>query len=274
MPSLPRSLTALLVAGAFTGALAATAGADSIVYVKDGNVWPTSPDAAKLYQVTFDGGYASPYWFGQYSQRYDYGCSCYVFHRESKTAWTYSDRFTDPTAESENYLGLERPEWLTNDRLLASYPSFWMSGWTFKLGTATGYSDKAAEWWYQFKDDEGYNFYPTDPALSPDGKKLALTNGADPNTKNQLLLASVPGPAWVGDPSYENDYLGNSAVEQAQLQCAQEKGVVVNPTWSQDSTRVAYGLGDGIHVVSVPADLNCGSRGAWAARRCAPAVIA
>jgi hypothetical protein len=37
MPSLPRSLTALLVAAAFTGALAATASADSIVYVKDGN---------------------------------------------------------------------------------------------------------------------------------------------------------------------------------------------------------------------------------------------
>jgi hypothetical protein len=160
MPSLPRSLTALPVAGAFTGALVATASADSIVYVKDGNVWLTSPDAAKQHQVTFDGGkqfvrmnrsgqalnppfdgigtsggdfygpyepLVSPdgkriaYWFGQYSQRYDYGCSCYLFHRESKTAWTYSDRFTDPTAESENYLGLEQPEWLTNDRLLASY---------------------------------------------------------------------------------------------------------------------------------------------------------
>jgi hypothetical protein len=48
MPSLPRFLTALLVAGAATGALAATAGADSIAYVKDGNVWLTSPDAATL----------------------------------------------------------------------------------------------------------------------------------------------------------------------------------------------------------------------------------
>jgi hypothetical protein len=52
MLSLPRILTALLVAGAGTGALAAAASADSIVYVKDGNVWLTSPDAAKQYQVT------------------------------------------------------------------------------------------------------------------------------------------------------------------------------------------------------------------------------
>jgi hypothetical protein len=315
MPSLPRSLTALLVAGAFTGALAATASADSIVYVKDGNVWLTSPDAAKQYQVTFDGGYASPsqaddgtivalhgkqfvrmnrsgqalnppfdgigtsggdfygpyeprvspdgkriaYWFGQYSQRYDYGCSCYLFHRESKTAWTYSDRFTDPTSESENFLGFEQPEWLTNDRLLTSYPGFWMSGWTLKLGS--GDSSSAGQWWYQFKDDQGYNYYPTDPALSPDGKKLALANGGDPTTKNQLLLASVPGPAWVGDPPYENDYLGNSAVEQPQLQCTLEKGVVVNPTWSQDSGSLAYGSADGIHVMSVPADLGCGGLG-------------
>jgi len=313
MPSLPRFLTALLACGAVAGALCATASADSIVYVKDGNVWLTSPDAARQYQVTFDGGYSSPsqaddgtivalhgkqlvrmnrsgqalnppfdaigtsggnfygpyeprvspdgtrvaYWFGQYSDYYDYGCNCYLFHLESKTAWSWSNRFTDPTAESENYLGLEQPEWLANDRLLASYPGFWMSGWTFKIGTTTGNSDKAAQWWYQFKDDQGYNFFPTDPALSPDGKKLAVANGGDPTKKSQLLLASVPGPAWVGEPPYENDYLGNSAVEQPTLQCAQDKGVVVNPTWSQDSVSVAYGSADGIHVMGVPADLNC-----------------
>jgi hypothetical protein len=313
MPSPLRLLTALVVAAAAVVALAATASADSIVYVKDGNVWLTSPDAAKQYQVTFDGGYSSPsqaddgtivalrarqfvrmdrsghqlnapidaigtsggnfygpyeprvspdgtriaYWFGQYSDYYSYGCNCYLYHLESKTAWTYADRFTDPSSESENYLGLEQPEWLTNDRLLASYPGFWMSGWTFKIGTGTGYASNAAQWWYQFKDDQGYNYYPTDPALSPDGRKLALSNGGDPNTKTQLLLAAVPGPAWVGEPPYENDYLGNSAVEQPQLQCSQEKGLVVNPTWSQDSGSVAYGSTDGIHVLGVPADWNC-----------------
>jgi hypothetical protein len=313
MLSLPRFLTALVLTGVAAGALTASAGADSIVYVKDGNVWLTSPDAAKQYQVTYDGGYSSPsqaddgtivalrakqfvrmnrsgqalnapfagmgtsggdfygpydprvspdgtriaYWFGQYSQRYDYGCNCYLFHWESKSAWSWSNRFTDPSSESENTLGLEQPEWLTNDRVLTAYSSFWMSGWTWKIGTATGNPGNTAQWWYQFKDGDGYNFFPTDPALSPDGKKLALANGADPNTKNQLLLASVSGPAWVGEPPYENDYTGNSAVEQPVLQCVQEKGVVVNPTWSQDSGSLAYGSGDGIHVMAVPPDLNC-----------------
>ena len=130
-----------------------------------------------------------------------------------------------------------------------------MSGWTIKLGSGT--PSTAGQWWYQFKDDEGYNYYPTDPALSPDGRKLALANGGDPTNKSQLLLASVPGPAWVGEPPYENDYLGNSAVQQPQLQCWQEKGLVVNPTWSQDSASVAYGSTDGIHVMGVPADWSC-----------------
>ncbi|HEX6618873.1 MAG TPA: hypothetical protein VF024_04405, partial [Solirubrobacteraceae bacterium] len=41
------------------------------------------------------------------------------------------------------------------------------------------------------------------------------------------------------------------------LHCSQDKGLVVNPTWSQDSGSVAYGSADGIHVMGVPADWNC-----------------
>ncbi len=41
-------------------AAASPAAADSIVYLRDGNVWLTSPDATRQYQVTFDGGWDSP----------------------------------------------------------------------------------------------------------------------------------------------------------------------------------------------------------------------
>ncbi|HEX8105147.1 MAG TPA: hypothetical protein VF533_21185 [Solirubrobacteraceae bacterium] len=41
-------------------AAAATSLADSIVYTKGGDVWLTSPDGARQYQVTFDGGWDSP----------------------------------------------------------------------------------------------------------------------------------------------------------------------------------------------------------------------
>jgi hypothetical protein len=37
---------------------APAANADSIAYVKDGNVWLTTPDGSRQYQVTFNGGYS------------------------------------------------------------------------------------------------------------------------------------------------------------------------------------------------------------------------
>lgn len=46
----------VLVAGAL--AAPAAAQADSIAYVKDGDVWLTTPDGARQYQVTFGGGYS------------------------------------------------------------------------------------------------------------------------------------------------------------------------------------------------------------------------
>jgi hypothetical protein len=56
-----RSLSgaALALAGAALLAGPGVASADSIAYVKDGNVWLTTPDGARQYQVTFDGGYST-----------------------------------------------------------------------------------------------------------------------------------------------------------------------------------------------------------------------
>ena len=55
-----RRAALLLGCAALALTIAAPAHADSIAYVKDGNVWLASPDGAKGYQVTFDGGYTSP----------------------------------------------------------------------------------------------------------------------------------------------------------------------------------------------------------------------
>ena len=296
---------ALIAALAFILVLPAVASADSIVYVKDGNVWLSSADASKQYQVTFDGGYSSPsqandgtiaalhgkqlmrldrsghklaefngvgsdltpnfygpyeprispdgskiaYWFGQYTSYYSYGCYCYLYEVESRTTWSYSDRFTDPTSESEYYKGFEQPEWLTNDRILASYNGFWMNLWTWKIGLGHGYVNGSAQYAAQFKDGQGYNYYFGDPALSPDGTKLALTDSGDASTNTRLLLAEVPGPIWVGEPPYTNDYGGSTPVDQPVLQCFHETGVIWNPTWSSNSVKLAYSLPDGIHVM-------------------------
>ena len=185
-------------------------------------MWLTSPDAAKQYQVTFDGGYSSP-WRPTTARSspcapggggggggggdgdgsgffYKYGCSCYLFHLESKTAWSYADRFTDPTAESENYLGLEQPEWLTNDRLLRLLPGFWMSGWTFKLGT--GDSSTAAQWWYQFKDDQGYNYYPPIRRSARTAGGSRSPTAAIPMPRASSSRPACPGPrGWASRPT-------------------------------------------------------------------------
>jgi hypothetical protein len=55
-----KGLLALAVSAAVHAAPAA-ASADSIVFVKDDNVWLVSPDGSKLTQVTTDGSYEHPY---------------------------------------------------------------------------------------------------------------------------------------------------------------------------------------------------------------------
>lgn len=55
-----RTLLAVAVTAAAALGVAGPAAADSIVFIKDGNVWLTSPDGAKSYAVTSDGGYSSP----------------------------------------------------------------------------------------------------------------------------------------------------------------------------------------------------------------------
>jgi WD40-like Beta Propeller Repeat len=52
-----RTIT-LLVAAALCLVVAAPAAADSISYVKDGNIWLTTPDGSRQHQVTHAGGYS------------------------------------------------------------------------------------------------------------------------------------------------------------------------------------------------------------------------
>ena len=56
-----RALTAVALAGAAAAAAAAPAAADSIVFVKDANVWLANPDGSGQYQVTTDGTADNPY---------------------------------------------------------------------------------------------------------------------------------------------------------------------------------------------------------------------
>jgi hypothetical protein len=296
-----RALIGVLAAAALAVA-AAPAGASSVVYVKDGNVWLTDPDGAKQYQVTFDGGYSSPsqaddgtivalrarqfvrmdrsgrqlnapvdgigtdpgggqfygpwepkvspdgrriaYWFGQYSEYYNSGCNCYLFHLENLSTWTWADHFK-PYTDDGQYKGLESPSWLTGDRLLATYSGFHENVWTWKLDS--GHANYDAQWAFSVQDSEGTYYDFGDAEVSPDGSRFAATAGGDATTNDQLFVGTTNGPLWVGEPPYDNGLSPLPA--QPDLRCGGTLGKIVSPTWAPDSREVAYSLGDGVHVL-------------------------
>jgi hypothetical protein len=319
---LTRLFRTFAVTAIAAGAAAAPAAADSIVYVRDGNLHLTSPDGSRGYQVTFDGGYSSPsqaddgtigalragqlvrmdrsgnllnepidavgspgaawspdiggpyeprispdgkrfaYWVYVRSITNDYAENKSFASVGSLSTWTWADRFTSPTEEGEYEKSLLQPEWVTNDRLLGQM-DMWMNIWTWKTGTGKGYTYDAAQWWFGLQDPvdewgvEAYHYYD-DPALSPDGRKLALTDGD--HAQSRLLIARTNGPAWQGEPPYpEPDYVGGTnALQRPTLECEAATGRVVNPSWSRDGGTLAYGGADGVHTVTVPDSFACG----------------
>jgi WD40-like Beta Propeller Repeat len=300
---------------------AEAASADSVVYAKQGNLFLTSPDGAKSYQLTFDGGYSSPSQaangtigalrYGQlvrlnrsgqllnapinamgspgrassagiggpYEPRIspDGTRFAYYFYVQtsfddlennirwidtgSYSTWTYADHFTSPVSESEYDRSVAQPEWLTNDRLMAATGPY-INMVTWKLGTGHGYTYQASQWWFTLvnpPDEWGVSapHYYADPALSADGSRLAMTDGG--GDQSDMVLASTNGPAWVGEPPYpEVDYVNmQSDVPAPTPRCQTNTGAYSNPTWSRDSSMVAYASGDGVHVMTVPADFDC-----------------
>src|SRR4051794_36492884 len=176
----------------------------------------------------------------------------------SHTTWTWADRFTDPTTEAGIQKGMTQPDWLSNDRVVGT-EGFWMNMWTWKLGAGADAGGRA-QFWFGLQDPPdqwgvpAYHWYD-DPSLSPDGAKLAMTDGG-----RNLMLAAQHGPAWVGEPPYDIDYLnGATPVEAPELACRGGDVGATNPSWSSDSQLLAYGAKDGVRVLSVPDSLDCGA---------------
>jgi hypothetical protein len=313
-----RFLPILLITIVAAAVAAGPAAADSIVYAKRGNLYLTSPDGAKGYQLTFDGGYSSPSQAdngtigalrydqlvrldrrgrrlntpikamgsgdstrsigGPYEPRISPDGKRFAYYFYVQTSWddwenyeihlstgsygtwTWADHFTSPATESEFEKSFTQTEWVTNDRLLGTQ-GFWMNMWTWKLGTGHGYTDNAAQWWFGLQDppdQDGfapYHWY-NDPALSRDGKKLAMTDGDGDNS--QLLIAATHGPAWSGIPPYpEPDYVGQTSdLARPTIECSTARGQYANPSWSRDGRLLAFGKVDGVHVIGLPS-LDC-----------------
>jgi hypothetical protein len=305
--------TAAALTIAALAAAAAPAGASSIVYVKEGNVWLTSPDGAKGYQVTSDGGYASPsqadngmivalrdhkfvrmtrsgqpigqpvpgmggdtpapagwsdgrdkfvgpyepkaspdgrqiaYWFYFESATNDPSGTSVHGHIDSFLTSTPSDHFEGGPQMS--FRTGRTPAWIDNRHVLSSTPydlaaiSVWVPG-----------GDWHNDQWWTSDSDAILN----DADLSPDGSKLVAvgaTNGIS-SPSDKLRYYETHGPAWVGEPPFDNLDENAPRANPATPACQNARDSEAHePTWSPDSTALAYDDKDGVWIQQVPASL-------------------
>ena len=103
----PRIL--LPLAATFALACAGVASADSLAYIKDGNVWLSSPDASKAYQVTFDGGYSSPSQSDNGTIAALRGAQMVRMDRSGKQLNAPIDGMGSPAANNGNFYGPYEP---------------------------------------------------------------------------------------------------------------------------------------------------------------------
>ena len=230
---------ALLLAAAATAVAAGPAAASSIVYVKAGNLWLTSPDGSKGYQVTRDGGYSSPsqadngiigairngrlvrmnrsgrllnkpidamgspgqdqhvagpydarispdgrrfaYWFFITSSYYDPGDYREHADSESTTAISLGRPLHRPEHPDRVRQGLH-PGRVADQRPPARHGRLLDEHVDLEDRHRPRLHDGAAQFWFGLQDPPdqygvpAYHWYD-DPALSPDGTKLAMTDG-------------------------------------------------------------------------------------------------
>jgi hypothetical protein len=201
------------------------------------------------------------YWFYVQTSWSDYYNSVEWISTGTYGAWTYADHFTDPSSEGEFDRGLSQMEWISSDRLLGNQ-SFWMNIWTWKLGT---HAQDSSQYWFGLSDpyDPVWDVTPAhwydDPALSHDGTKLALTGSAQEGVDTSVYILQTHGPASVGEPPYDNDYLnGVSVVATPDIKCHLDAGGnVVNPSWSRDGNTLAFGAPNGVYAMNVPSSFDC-----------------
>jgi hypothetical protein len=207
MPTPRRSLTALAAATAMALAAAAPAAADSISYVKDGNVWLTTPDGARQFQVTSSGAYT-------YASQADDGTFVALtgerLHRLDRMGNVLAD-FATPVSDgppppsppgysdaTANYFhGPFDPE-ISPDGTKVTYTYYWqhytydhiLGGMRQRLesGTAISHADRLTGW-----DEFGGNLSGWVDATWLDNGLIARANAGVPLAEDVVLNTVAPG---------------------------------------------------------------------------------
>ena len=206
MPS--HRLAAAIAAATASLALAAPAGADSISYIKDGNVWLTTPDGARQFQVTTSGGYA-------YASQADDGTFIALapnehLHRLDRFGNVLADFTTpvtdgappaqppDPRDQYTNYFhGPLDPE-ISPDGTKVSY-TYYHQDWSYDPifdgyrnhmsgGTAISYADRLTAW-----DEFGGNLTGWKNASWVDNTTLMRSDASTPLAEDVVFNDIAPG---------------------------------------------------------------------------------
>lgn len=268
---------ALLVAFLLTLAVPVSAQADSLVYVKGGDVWLSQPDGQQQTRLTNSGGfkYASQSEGGviaasqgsrvvrlsrrgevqasyptSVGENAEYGPYATEISPDGKTIayeyYIYSDfwglrlgvAYID--VASGNHLGESHTGW--------AYPA-WIddqrlihSGPPTKVHTdvmvrAAGEPNNTAIEWFSHPEANGLR----DGDIARDGSKLAFVGGEN---EELMLIYRRTGEVGVDAPEYCYHYL-------------EPNGKYADPAISPDGTRLAWQENDGIHVGPLP-DLSAG----------------
>jgi hypothetical protein len=298
---------------------APAASADSIAYVKNGDIFLSTSDGARQYRVTSTGGYsdvsqaddgtmiglhgvrlhrlsrsgrvladfATPVsdtrpapaktFYGPYdpaispdgkkvaytyyymTQSQSPTCfppQCVTTINEGGTGYSWADRLTgwdDPKLGKHS--GWRNPSWVDNDTVMISDPTHAFNYDVILDTISDGDSGNLVHNW--FSDLAGGNPHTAGGDISRDRRKLAFVTGSSDKT---LTLYAVPSfPTTFPD--------SEAPVSTRPLICYRYSGAkggsYGTPTFSPDSTRVAWAEADGINVVTVPSFANgCTTTGA------------
>jgi len=262
----------LLLLTALALAIPGTASADSVIYVKGGDVWAAAPDGSRQTRITDDGGYS-------YASQSDNGVIVAArdnrLHRLSRTGRVEGDFTT--VAEGPGFFGPFEPQ-ISPDGKVIAYEFFTNYGGEVKNGTAYASAlngsligDLQTGWAYPAWIDDDTTLQSGAPnALAED---TIVRDVGQPNNQGQPWFSHAEaGHVRDGDISRNGAKLafvaGGNDEYLTIYRSTGETGVAVpeycyhygeatggkfrSPSFAPDASRLAWEEGDGIYIGDIP----------------------
>lgn len=245
-----RSLLAGLATAVIVLACASSASADSIAYIKDGNVWLTTPDGSRQYQVTTTGGYSD---VTQSDDGTIVALNGVRLHRLARDGAVQAD-FATPVSDtrpagSKQFWGPYDPA-ISPDGTKVAYTYYWLSQTTTpdcfppkclvalnEGGTGYTWSDRMTDW--KTGDAIGYHSGWRHPSWVDNDMTLLANPTHLPN--HDLLLDRISDGgnghgnmvmAWFSDMQ-DNPHMSGAEISRDKRKLAAQTG-------ANDSTLTVY----------------------------------